>query len=248
MTTVPIAESHVLHVSLDVFDGPLDLLLGLVREQRLDVATVPLARLAEQYLAYLSSMTALDVERAGEYLVIAATLVFLKSKALLPPIPSDLLPEGEESAEEAEARLRGRLIVYSRYRETARLLRERADGATGTYARSCGDPAGALVQRYALDAAGLLRAMHRVLDQGKPERRTILRDRYDVVRQIDYVLRMLRTRGTTSFAVLCRGFERGRIVATFLAVLDLLRMQRLRYEQHALDAPLLLHSPAPEAA
>src|SRR5438477_372485 len=81
-----------------------------------DIATVPLALVAEQYLAYISMMENLDVEVAAEYLVIAATLVFLKSRALLPPIPAEFLEEGE-SPEEVEERLRQRLIAYSKYRE-----------------------------------------------------------------------------------------------------------------------------------
>ena len=78
-------EAHTFHVRLDDFDGPLDLLLGLIKEQQLDVATVPLASVAEQYLAYVRTMQARDFEVAAEYLVIAATLLFLKSRALLPP-------------------------------------------------------------------------------------------------------------------------------------------------------------------
>ena len=73
-----------MRVSLDVFDGPLDLLLHLVRERQLDIATVPLAIVAQQYFDYIALMESLDVEIAAEYLVIAATLVFLKSKSLLP--------------------------------------------------------------------------------------------------------------------------------------------------------------------
>ena len=110
-------DSDALHVRLDVFDGPLDLLLSLIKEQQLDIATVPLASVAEQYLAYVRMMEDLDMEVAAEYLVIAATLVFLKSKALLPPIPQEFLDESEETAEEVEERLRRRLIAYSRYRE-----------------------------------------------------------------------------------------------------------------------------------
>ncbi len=90
-------------------DIGLDLLLHLVREQKRDIATVPLATVARQYFDYIAVMAALDVEIADEYLVIAATLVYLKSKSLLPPIPTEFLAEGEETPEEVEERLR-RLI------------------------------------------------------------------------------------------------------------------------------------------
>ena len=111
---------HAFYVRLDAFDGPLDLLLGLIKEQQLDIATVPLASVAEQYLAYVRAMQARDVEIAAEYLVIAATLLFLKSKALLPPIPQEFVDEESETPEEVEERLRRRLIAYSKYRELGR--------------------------------------------------------------------------------------------------------------------------------
>src|SRR5579863_10143941 len=88
-------QTNAFRVRLDAFDGPLDLLLGLIKEQQLDVATVPLASVAEQYLAYVRTMQARDVEIAAEYLVIAATLLFLKSRALLPPIPTEFVDDAE---------------------------------------------------------------------------------------------------------------------------------------------------------
>ncbi|MBV8600280.1 MAG: segregation/condensation protein A, partial [Candidatus Eremiobacteraeota bacterium] len=110
MSVIP-APERACHVVLqNVFDGPLDLLLSLVKEQQLDIATVPLATVADQYFAYISAMEELDVEVAAEYLVIAATLVFLKSRSLLPPIPPEFMAEGEESPEVVEERLRQRLI------------------------------------------------------------------------------------------------------------------------------------------
>ena len=91
-------DPNALRVSVDVFDGPLDLLLNLVKERQLDISTVPLAAVADQYLAYIQAMEALDVELAADYLVVASTLVFLKSKALLPPIPLEFAGDPEESA------------------------------------------------------------------------------------------------------------------------------------------------------
>ena len=144
-------DTDALHVRLDVFDGPLDLLLSIIKEQQLDIATVPLASVAEQYLAYVRMMEDLDMEVAAEYLVIAATLVFLKSKALLPPIPQEFLDESEETAEEVEERLRRRLIAYSRYRELGVQLRARQEEASGYYFRDSGDPTSELVQHYRID-------------------------------------------------------------------------------------------------
>jgi len=229
-------------VRFDVFDGPLDLLLHLVKEQQLDIATVPLASVAEQYLAYVSMMEELDVEVAAEYLVIAATLVFLKSRALLPPVPNEFLAEEGESPEEVEERLRRRLIAYSKYRELGDDLRARQHEAAGFFTRESGDPSSALVQRYRIDVEKLNRAFIAMLREARPEKRSIAAERISVLAQMDYITRALKERGEVLFSTLCRelGATREIIIATFLAVLELVRRRRVAYEQPAAFDDILL--------
>lgn len=224
-------DERACRVSLDVFDGPLDLLLSLVKEQQLDIATVPLASVADQFTAYIEAMEALDVEIAAEYLVIAATLVFLKSKALLPPIPVEF-EAGEESAEAVEARLRERLIVYSRYRDAGRDLQERAAEASAFYTRpDGGDPSAEIVQRYKIDAAKLARALEAALRSAKPEVRTVVRERVSLLEQMDVVIRTIRRSGRVTFFALCTGADRLTIIVTFLAILELIRRGRVEVHQ-----------------
>src|SRR5271157_281456 len=123
LSVIPAPERACVVSLQNVFDGPLDLLLHLVKEQELDIATVSLATVADQYFAYISGMEQLDIELAAEYLVMAATLVFLKSRSLLPPIPPEFMAEGEETPEMVEERLRQRLITYSKYRDAGEQLR-----------------------------------------------------------------------------------------------------------------------------
>lgn len=224
-------DEGALRVSLPAFEGPLDLLLHLVKERRLDVATVPLASVAEQYFAYVTQMEALDMELAAEYLVIAATLVFLKSRALLPPLPSDFGDEGEDSPEEVEERLRRRLIAYSRFKSAADDLRIRQLEASAYYYRDAGDPGTDLVQRYRIAPQRLGSALLAAVRSARPERRTIARERYSIARQMDFVDRAVRAKGTVEFAELCRNFDRGGIIATFLAILELIRIRRIGFEQ-----------------
>jgi segregation and condensation protein A len=180
-----VIDERALRVSFDVFDGPLDLLLSLVKERQLDIATVPLALVADQYLAFIQAMEALDVELAADYLVVASTLVFLKSKALLPPIPIEFAGDPEESAEAVEARLRERLIAYSRYREAGAELKARAAEASAYYLRADGgDPTADFVQRYRIDAAKLAGALAAALRAAKPEKRTIVRERVSLAEQM----------------------------------------------------------------
>jgi segregation and condensation protein A len=203
----------------------------LVREQRLDIATVPLAIVADQYFAFISAMRDLDVELAAEYLVIAATLVFLKSKSLLPPLPIDF-DEGEESAEAVEARLRERLLAYSKYRDAGLDLRARALDSAAYYLRAeGGDPTAQLVQRYRVDAAKLAAALGAALRAAKPEKRTIVRERVSLIEQMEYVMRLLGAGGQASFFTLIADLDRPAIIVTFLAILELVRRGRVAYVQ-----------------
>ena len=153
-------------------------------------------------------MEAIDVELAADYLVVAATLIFLKSKALLPPIPLEFAGDPEESAEVLEARLRERLIAYSKYRDAGADLKARAAEASAFYLRTDGgDPS------------------------AEPEKRTIIRERVSLVEQMELIARAVRRDGRVTFFSLCAGLDRVAIIVTFLAVLELVRRLRVRVAQ-----------------
>ena len=176
-------------------------------------------------------MEEVDVEVAASYLVIASTLVFLKSKALLPPIPAEF-ETSEESAEAVEARLRERLIAYSRYRDAGRDLLDRAAEASAFYARTeGGDSTTELVQRYKIDVAKLARALEAALRTARPEVRTIVRERVSLLEQMDAIARTIRRDGRASFFALCANGDRLTVIVTFLAVLELVRRGRLIVQQ-----------------
>jgi segregation and condensation protein A len=199
---------------------------------------VPLASVAQQYFDYVAAMQALDVELAAEYLVIAATLVYLKSKSLLPPVPVEFLAEGEETPEEVEERLRRRLIAYSRYKGVADELRRRHDEAAAFYYRDAGDPDASVVQRFSIAPGRLSAALLAVIRNARPEKRTIARERFSLARQMEFVVRAVRDRGRVEFGALCRGLNREGVIATFLAILELIRQRRLGFEQDSPDQAL----------
>lgn len=192
-----------------------------------------MASVAEQYLEYVRSLRARDVEIAAEYLVIAATLLFLKSRALLPPVPEELLDEGEETPEEVEERLRRRLIAYSKYRELGEELRRYQGDAGAFFYREPGDPAGAIVQRYEIDPEKLKRAFIAMLAQARPEKRSIARERVSLIASMDYITRRIKERGEAYFSELCHdlGMTRDVIIVTFLAILELIKRHRVAFEQ-----------------
>lgn len=242
-------EANAFCVRLDSFDGPLDLLLNLIKEQQLDIATVPLATVAEQYLEYVRALQTRDVEIAAEYLVIAATLLFLKSRALLPPIPPELVEDESETPEEVEERLRRRLIAYSKYRELGEELRGYQQEASSFFYREPGDPAGDVLQRYEIDPEKLKRAFIAMLAQARPEKRSIARERVSLLASMDYIMARIKERGETYFSELCNELGMGRdvIVVTFLAILELVRRHRVAFEQPEAFDDIRLFA-APKAA
>ena len=225
-------------------------MLGLIKERQLDIATVPLASVAEQYLQYVRALQTRDVEIAAEYLLIAATLLFLKSKALLPPIPQELVDEESETPEAIEERLRRRLIAYSKYRELGEELREHQLEASSFFYREPGDPAGKIVQRYHIDPEELKRAFVAMLAQAHPEKRSIARERVSLLASMDYIMRRIKERGEAHFSELCTelGMTREIIIVTFLAILELIRRHRLSFEQPEAFEDIRLFPPPKAAA
>ncbi len=195
-------------------------------------------------------MQSCDVEVAAEYLVIAATLLFLKSRALLPPIPEELLDEESETPEAVEERLRRRLIAYSKYRELGEELREHQAEASSFFYREPGDPAGEIVQRYDIDPEKLKRAFVTMLAQARPEKRSIARERVSLLASMDYIMRRIKERGEAHFSELCNelGMTRDVIVVTFLAILELIRRHRLAFEQAEAFDDIRLFAPPRVAA
>jgi segregation and condensation protein A len=195
------------------------------------------------------ALQARDIEIAAEYLVIAATLLFLKSRALLPPIPQELVEDESESPEEVEEQLRRRLIAYSKYRELGEELRGYQNEASSFFYREPGDPAGEIVQRYDIDPEKLKRAFVAMLAQARPEKRSIARERVSLLASMDYIMRRVKEGGEVYFSGLCieLGMSRDVIIVTFLAILELIRRRRLAFEQpEAFDDIRLF--PAPKAA
>ena len=188
-------------VRLDVFDGPLDLLLSLIKERQLDVATVPLAAVAEQYLAYVRAMEELDVEVAAEYLVIAATLVFLKSRRCCRRFRKSSRATKRRDARGgrgAAAPPADRILEVSRIGRAA--ARPLSSKRVGYFYREAGDPASEFVQRYRIDPEKLKHAFVAMLAQARPEKRSIVRERVSLIASMDYIVRRLKENGEVMFS------------------------------------------------
>src|SRR3989442_90169 len=110
-----------LNISLPLYEGPLDLLLDMIRQQKIDVYDIPIAKVTEQYLSYLHLMQEMNVDLASEFLLMAAQLIYIKSRMLLPPDP-DALPE---EAEDPRLELVRRLLEYEKFKDAAQMLYQR---------------------------------------------------------------------------------------------------------------------------
>lgn len=240
------ADRKKLLVKLDVFDGPLDLLLQLVLEQDLDISKVSLASVCEQYMAYLALMEALDIEIASEYLVIAATLLFIKSRRLLPPPPAPFDADFADEAAIAEEALRQRLIAYQHFKNASRDLRERFDENAAYFGRSGATEEG-LVQRFQLDVQTLSAAFERALEKAETRPAVVKRETFSMVVKMNYVLKQIRSKASVLFSELIDRCSKLEIVVTFLAVLELIRARKIVYGQKGLLEDIVL-TPAPKGA
>ena len=139
-------------VDLDIYNGPLDLLLYLIRREELQIADIPIVRITEQYMAYLDLLQAMDINIAGEFLVMAATLMEVKSRMLLPRPELEVEDDEQEGQEDPRLELVRQLLEYKRFREAARDLELLGTEQSRRFARPAAQlVAGPEEQGYALD-------------------------------------------------------------------------------------------------
>jgi segregation and condensation protein A len=222
-------------VQLDVFEGPLDLLLHLVRENQVDIYDIPIALITEQYLHYLDMMESLNLDVAGDYLVMAATLTYIKSKMLLPAAPD----EGEEE-EDPRRELVDRLLEYQEYRKAMETFRERERDQMGVFSRGTPDEVPKIMEEEPeeeslgeVSAFDLLKAFEKILAEiGATAPHVIQVDEMETAERLIYVLDRLGKAEGTTFSALFEGMaQRIEIVATFLALLELVRRKLVQVSQ-----------------
>ena len=220
-------------IHLDIFEGPLDLLLYLIRKNEYDIFDIPISEITEQYLHYIEVLQSLDLEVAGDFLVMAATLMKIKSRMLLPR--PELNEEGEE--EDPRAALIKQLLEYQRYKEAAEQLQDRPVLGRDVFARKFESPELAKAESeesyLEVDMYDLIEALRSVL-KGLPEDKayTIRFEPYSVRERISQLVDMLKGLESITFQELFTGAtQRIEVVTTFLAMLEMVRLQLLRIYQ-----------------
>ncbi|MFH1262386.1 MAG: segregation/condensation protein A [Pseudomonadota bacterium] len=225
------------HVRLEIFEGPLDLLLHLIKENRLDINNIPIALVTEQYLAYIDMMKSLNLDVAGEFLLMAATLAHIKSRTLLPPDPTQEDPE--EEGVDPRTELVRRLLEYQKYKDAADRLwiRPLLDRDVFVRERSIrplprSDEPAELVE---ISVFKLVEAFHRVLKEVVLDQpHNVSLEPVSIVDCAIEIIAIIRASqdGSIRFQDLFPGRQtRQRVITTFLALLDLIRRKSVRVFQ-----------------
>jgi segregation and condensation protein A len=227
------------------FEGPLDLILHLVREHQVDLFDIPIATITESYLATVQALRELDIDVAGEFLHMAAQLLLMKSKLLLPrtEVAEDAVPE--ESGVDPRAELVRRLLEYQKYRAAAEELggRDILERTVFTRRARAERPAELEGTEGLADVSvfKLIEALDRALRNARPEvLREVVTDRLSINDAISRVAEVLRLQRRATFEELLEGpperrHGRASVLATFLAILEMARLRLIRIFQAALD-------------
>lgn len=225
-------------VRLEVFEGPLDLLLHLVKKNELKLSDIPVASITDQYLGYLDLLQQLDLGLAGEYLVMAATLLHLKSRLLLP------IQEAveEDGGPDPRAELARQLLEYQRFKEAAATLDRKLLLGRDVFTRP---PLPSPAQPEHIHAVGLgdlLDALRDMLKKAEPELvHEIVLEQVSLRERVGVVLDLLRERGRITFIELFSAdTTRLQILVTFLASLELVRSRMIDMQQTVPFGPILL--------
>ncbi|MDZ4159345.1 MAG: segregation/condensation protein A [Anaerolineaceae bacterium] len=242
-TPVAFRTVEAYHVSTSVYEGPLDLLLELIERAELDITTLALAQVTDQYLSRLAEIKDRDPDEVSAFIVIAARLVQIKSAALLPrPSQGEIISE----IDDAEA-LAQQLILYRRFKQLAAHLSERDLNHFHTYLRIAPPPYRMEPQLDLGDITleSLIAAARRVLSN--PNQLTNLDEvvtlpRVTIREQIDIILGKLKLAGKTSFQSILHSKTRVEVVVTFLALLELVKRHIVAARQETLFADILLDS------
>ena len=229
------------NIKLEAFEGPMALLLHLIEKNRIDIYDIPVAAVAEQYLAYLRAWTEFNIEVATEFLTMASTLLLIKSRMLLPkPVKLEETDAAEE--EDPRAALVEKLIEYRRYREAGeslqqllRLRRQYIHRLPQVFTLERALPQGLTIE-------DLLAAFSALWETVAEEFRTIAREEVTVQDKMTDILGLLESfQGQMEFRqALKRAGSKTEMVSTFLAILELIRLRRIRVRQAEAFGPIVL--------
>ncbi len=226
------AEDDLYRVRLqDIFEGPMDLLVHLIKKAEVDIYDIPIAQITAQYLEYLEWMQQMNIDFAGDFVLMASTLTHIKSRMLLPP------QAGEEEEEDPRLEITRPLLEYLRIKSAAEQLAERNLLGDKTFTRKLDADILEGVEDDQVIRIGLFElidAFQTILDKVTPSHRVDLtRDRVSVQERITQLTEMLEARESMTFDELfADGHQRSDVIVTFLAILEMAKLCLIRIAQH----------------
>jgi segregation and condensation protein A len=231
-------------VKLVSFEGPLDLLIHLIKRNEVNIYDIPIALITDQYLQYLTLMQELDLDVAGEFIVMAATLIHIKSRLLIPRPTADIVGEDEEDPREALVR---RLLEHQKFKAAAELLHERQTLRAAQYHRpdaAVADVAGADYEpELEVDLFSLLAAFRGVLERAKERPHVVLPpEQMSIEQRIEQLLERLSETEAVGFEELfADANSRPALIVTFLALLEMIRLKLIRVFQAGSFGPIRVY-------
>jgi len=234
-------------VKLEIFEGPLDLLLYLIKKDEIGIYDVSIERITRQYLDYLETFKMLNIELASEFIVMAANLMYIKSRELLPK--SQQPPDDEAEEDDPRWELIRQLVEYKKFKDAAQFLGTQEVKTQDFFATTPETPDLSAVAASVPKAGifDLIRAFQRVLKrfEGANELREIVADKWTVSDKIEYLLETVPSGGRVVFDTLfSSAASRSEVIVTFLAVLELIKLNHLEIEQERLLGQIIVVRPA----
>lgn len=229
-------------VKLEVYEGPLDLLLDLIRKQEINIYDIPIAKITQQYLDYLRLLDEMNIDVAGEFILMAATLIYIKSRMLLPPDPN--APPEEQGDPRTE--LVQRLLEHEQFKNAAQMLQSKRmiEDATwsqpgiGEFVEAEDEPG------FTVTAFDLISVFREILERAKKHTQIeIRREEVTVAQMIEHVREtLLASSRPVPLELLMAGYvSRQALIALFLALLEMVRLHAILLRQKELFAPIMVH-------
>lgn len=227
-------------IKLEIFEGPVVLLMHLIEKNQLDIYDIPIAVITEQYLDYLKTLTEFNIEVASEFVVMAATLLQIKSRMLLPrPAPAS---EPEDGECDPRQELVDRLIEYRKFKQLSELLADMAEQRSRFVTRLPQEFTAKRLLPEGLSIDQLLLAFAAVWESAIDDYALVSREEISVQDKLQDIMQLLyRHKGQLEFgAILTRGGTRTEAVAAFLALLELIKLNRITIRQEQSFAPIYI--------
>ena len=226
-------------LQLEAYEGPLDLLLDLIRKQEIDIFDIPIARVTQQYLDYLHRMERLDVDIAADFILMASTLIYIKSKLLLPPDPT----APAEQEDDPRTELVHRLLEHEKFKEAAQMLRQKQLLEQVSWSKPDVEAFAGEQGELVVGLWDLVKVFRQVLERPQePPTLDLAREETTVAQMIEEVQKFLRqTDEAVPLLSLCERYPTRRgLITLFLALLELVRLEAVVAVQKDLFGPILL--------